>query len=430
MSTVLDQVRDVNYTGLHRIQQLVDLPDFVKKADWVSPDDAAQLPRGAFADPGGRSFPIHNRAQTFLSYAYFLHGANGLNKESAAKVYGRLKAAARDWGIETTCARLEDQHAKQSEFCMSRLPDDQFALVADYDGKRFRRFPLLNASCVKSAAEHLSAYKANYPLAWRKSMARKILGKAAAMGVNFSDDPDLSGYLTRAAAVTPALPGDMANGMEQRLYQWWEKKAYGHRASETDHEVVRSMKQAIATVRSARLPNRELSVKCASALDEFDKFTGECDLLDRDGLAYPEEIAYTSMQMAKEASELASSFVTLPSGNSYRMEDIRKAGAAPFQILGDEFLSAVTDIDGLDMQKVAEIVPTLPLPDAQILDRALVAAGVPNDRELLKRAGFSYDMLGDEEEWRKAMENLGHKSNTSSRWFIQIDLSHPQEARK
>lgn len=47
-----------------------ELPDFVRDGEANEPEKLAGLPDDAFADPTGRRFPIHDRANTFISAAY------------------------------------------------------------------------------------------------------------------------------------------------------------------------------------------------------------------------------------------------------------------------------------------------------------------------------------------------------------------------
>lgn len=122
------------------------------------------------------------------------------------------------------------------------------------------------------------------------------------------------------------------------------------------------------------LPQATLE-KVALALDAFDRFTG-LDKQYGDSLAYPEDVLFSFTK--KSADQIKNELIAMTNGSTYWLSDMVKSGQDAFEVLGDirsEMVDATTGM--LDMYKVSEIVPTLPRPDANLLDNALQMLGVP-----------------------------------------------------
>jgi len=77
------------------------------------------------------------------------------------------------------------------------------------------------------------------------------------------------------------------------------------------------------------------------------------------------------------ASELASHVATT-SGNLYEKEAFKRLSVEDVEALfGSDFVSQVrTPLGGIDPEKMAEEVATLPRPDAQLLDNLLSENGI------------------------------------------------------
>ena len=115
--------------------------------------------------------------------------------------------------------------------------------------------------------------------------------------------------------------------------------------------------------------------KLASIVEKYDMHYGLCRFYGKD-FPSPEEIAHYTVSV-KSASEVRNSIVSLTSGKSYPKSALKKAGIAPYRALGPDFVNAISeDLDSVDIEKLASILPTLPLDDAKILDRAFTAVGV------------------------------------------------------
>ena len=71
-----------------------DLPEYVLEGEYaLDPGDLSVKRASCFADRGGRSFPINDSANTWMSYLYArVHGADG-------DVLGAIQKAASFFGI-------------------------------------------------------------------------------------------------------------------------------------------------------------------------------------------------------------------------------------------------------------------------------------------------------------------------------------------
>ena len=110
--------------------------------------------------------------------------------------------------------------------------------------------------------------------------------------------------------------------------------------------------------------------KLAEVLDVLDRETGLCRNY-HEGVEMPEEICFTILQ--KEAEDILDSYITLQTGSIY---PVGLLASLPLEkvagVLGEDFTAQIKTPDGdLDIAKFAEILPTLPRPDAKLIERVL-----------------------------------------------------------
>jgi hypothetical protein len=367
----MDHVADVNLTTFHQISQLHKLPDFVKSAA-IDRDAIAQLPPTAFADPAHRQFPCHTRADTFLSYAYFLKNASQLDGSTRRVAWENLRKFAHHWAIFMECEKLQRAHEKQASSDLDAMPNGKFAIVEEYNDETYRALPLLNGDCVKAAAEHLAEFKDRYPLSWRQAAAERVLSAATEFGV----EPPHLGYLHKAARRNTSSSTDIARGMLDRALLI-NKEHRGEDEQVKFAQAARVMADAHGDVL--------LSEKAALLIDQFDEHYNLRRYYAR-GLPAPEEICFSSVT-AKEASDLRDTLITMANGEIFSKAALEQAGLTPYRALGDDFVKEISDgLSGVSIDKIASLVPTLPRDDADILGRALKAAGVRSVVQLQKEA--------------------------------------------
>ena len=371
----MDHIADKNLTVLHDIRASHKLPEFVKDAQ-IDKETISGLPSGSFADPVGRTFPCHTRADTFLSYAYFLKHASQVPNNSRAQILERLKKFAHDWSIHTQCTKLQREHEKQASSDISSLSDDKFAIVEEYNSEKYRALPLLDEKCVKEAAAHLRQYADRYPISWRKKAARKIA--SAARNLNLTLDGD---YIAKAAGETMPCRADIARGMYDRATMLNS----GRRGSRAQTKMAKA---------AATLAKSSGDFDPAVIETIIDRFDNEFDLRKyySRGLPTPEEVVYSGFT-EKRASDIKGELVRLTSGTTYTKTALANAGLEPYRVLGDDFINEVRGgLDDINIEKLAAIVPTLPTPDANLLDRALREVGVRTADNIRKTAGLPDDI--------------------------------------
>jgi hypothetical protein len=371
MSSPKDFHDDISQQTLYAIEHLHGLPTFVKEAAVEGKDEVDKIPSSSFADPRHRKFPCHTKAATWLSNAYFQNSKDAYSKDEEALVQERIIKAAEYWSIRTLVKNFNSNHVKMASYDDSNLQDEDYALVAEFDGKVVRRFPIPNAPSVKAAGEYLYAHRFDYPYPWRKAAARRILAKAveydekAENGEKVASqilrfEPQTLEYLQRAAGLGMTHPQWAAEKIAQRVYMLPDRlRSYQRKLAEL-------------AVEFRKLPSctHQQMSKLAAVLDTVDRETGLCRNY-HEGVEMPEEICFTVLK--KEAEDILDSYITLQTGNAY---PVGLLASLPLEkvagVLGEAFTDQVKTPDGnLDITKFAEILPTLPRPDAKLIERVL-----------------------------------------------------------
>lgn len=386
----MDHIADKNLTVFHQIRSQHDLPDFVKSAK-IDHDVIDSLPPSSFADPATRQFPCHTRADTFLSYAYFLKSANDIPKHRRTGVWERLRKRAHHWAIFSECEKLVREHEKQASSSLDDLPDEKFAIVEQLGGEKYRALPLLNEECVKSAAEHLMLYRDRYPMEWRRRAAEKISQAARDTKAEIND------YIPKAAGELSSCRNDIAEHMFGRVLLTNPK----HRGNNAQVAMAKAAK-AVATS-TGRLDYE----KIANIIDAFDSEFKLTRFYNR-GLLSPEEIVFGS-RAVKQANDIRNQIVKLTTGSTYTKASLEAAGLEPYAVLGSDFVNEIRDgLNGVDIEKISSIVPTLPRDDAQLLDKALRATGVKSADTIRKEAGLPSDMgTWSQSDWDRFYDMIG-----------------------
>lgn len=373
---------DVSQQKLYAIDHLYGVPQFAKEAQLEDRERMDRLPLSCFGDPENRKFACHTKAATWLANAYFKEAQAAYSKDKAAGIQARLMKAATFWNIRGLVDQFNTNFAKQASFEAPNLTDNDYALVVDYGKEKVRRMPINSPLCVKRAGEYLFANRFNYPFEWRKAAARRILQKAVffdeqgeqgllkSAEVPAPDvhrfESDISEFLQRAAELGMSLPGRVAVKVAERAM------AIPARFSEY-RETLTKIAEAFG---KKQVCTRGDLHKMACALDTVDRETGLCSAY-ADGLELPEEICFDVLQ--KEAEDILDNNIVLQTGNSFPLGSfsilpIHKVA----EVLGSEVAESMRGLDNeLDLEKLAEVAPTLPRNDAKLLERLLEEAVHP-----------------------------------------------------
>lgn len=406
-----DVYDDANFQALYAIDKLVGLPNFVKSAAVADHDEIKNLPTEVFGDGINRKFPCHTKQATYLSNAYFQQSRGAYNTKQAELVQGRIDHYAKYWHISSLVGNFNKSWSKVAAFNADdgQLPDEDFAIVAEHEGHKIRRFPMPNTLGIKLAAEALYANRFMYPYPWRKAAACRILHKAAKADQRAlekkaftMDNPALRmnnethEYLQRATGLGCVHPVVAAEKVAQRWLMIKDTHVgYAEKLAELVQELNDMDPNAVTP---------SLLEKCASFIDVIDQETGIAAHY-ADGVELPEEMFFDMLQ--KEAEAILEELVTLQTGNTYprglfTQLPLQKIAA----VMGEDFKEAVTGLDGqIDAMQFADVAATLPVIDAVLMERAIKcaceeAAGIKQasrDPKLMSygtRAGIKKEMEG------------------------------------
>lgn len=358
---------------MHRLLQQYPLPPFCKQAS----SEEIMGTGAAYAYPPSKLYPCDTAAATWLSAVFFLDKRASFKPHQAAYIESQLDKYAKYHGIGERISVLKTRFKEAAEAQNeSNLSDDDFALLMDGE----RHYPLRNAKEVKVAAEFMQKTARIIPLSYRQKMAGRILAKADQYGA--------------------ALGGDLDNFLQKQAGQ-------GHcsaqAAAEFLFERARLLKIAgcldaaieMGKMAKAALLSKEAIHDCehrrtlAAIVDRMDREQGLHEKFAE--LRLPEDVLFELTE--KKASDLRNSHVATSTGNYYKRDDLAQLKLADIaDFMGDEFATAISDgnlfVSG---EKLAAIVPTLPLADVKLFDRMVSSLGVqPVAKEAAhQREGFS-----------------------------------------
>lgn len=361
----LDATGDTNFVDLHLFSRLYEFPAYVKQASPAETLTPKELVNTAYADPRKRQFPCHTKAACWVSTLFFLEKRSGMNAKTAAFVRRGLEQFARHHGIEADVRALLAKHGELHKQADADLPDSAFAIVwVDDAGGKDRRYPLRNPMEVKAAAEWFAEHRDHFIFADRQRLAEKILEKAAAFGVGFPEELDL--LLEKQAGRGVYDPAEAATMLRNR--------AMLPRVPKEARE--RLLKLAEALEGNAMLAEDPSTTSVlAATVDQFDRTFG---IKYSQSFPRPEDVLFKgTLKHAAAHVKFACGTLT---GSVYDSRQFSKLSVDQVRdALGSDIARAVTTGLRVDPEKMADVAPTLPLPDAQRLDRIMSAVGqMPN----------------------------------------------------
>ena len=319
----------------------------------------------------------------------------------------RLERAARFFGDSSDLASIRKQadDAGVPQDMSIDLPSDAYAIDETLNGDAVRRFPAVNAATTKLAAAALVDNRARYPYAWRKKAATRVLDRAMRFGADL--DGDTLECLSKMAGLFPA-----DNVTASRMLALQSERFRGKEAA--------AMREAAHAIGSCTMP--------AESCNEF------CTLIDKTAaLLMPaarpmvEDAMYT-VPASKSAS--APESLTLMTGNTYDIASLMQAPPDTYRILGDDVAAELLDNSGaLDANKMATVLPTLPRPDAAVLDTALSGVSIAprGDKEAgahAQRRGAA-SMFDSLDGWTEFLQNKGSKVH--DRYRFSAPLRHDMD---
>lgn len=331
------------------------MPEYVKSANVLTADEASRMGSDSFADSVGRSFPINTKANCWCSAVYFY--GNQCNKDVGSKQAElKLEKAADIWGLSDELNRIKAAFAEQE------VPVT-YALSFSHQGNTVNRCPDHTKEAATASVQWLYENRTKFPIDMQKAAATRLAAKADIAKVSASAgcyldklaNSDSYGNLNCKVAVAitdrlNAVPTQKWTDLESELLK-----------------VANSLAAAPFEVcRNGGL--------LANALESLDVKHG---LNEKWGslLQHPMDCCF-KVNMCKVAADM-DSVVHLTTGTPVDLTRISDHQLEKgLKIAGDDFLSyCQTDGLNVDRSKAAEILPTLPKPEARRFESAIKTAG-------------------------------------------------------
>ena len=382
---ILDHTCDLSGRETHRLTSLYSPPAYVKTASHERLcGDPETLPVHLYADPTHKAYPCHSAPATWMSAVYFYDKQASHEPGKAALIEKRILEAATHFGVGGDVAELRKKVAANVGDELTKLADDDFALIWHFEnGTKERHWPLRNAKEVQFAAGHLVTHRDKFAFADRQKIATRILEKALTFGAHLDGHDDVLEKTAGNGGCSARTAAEMC-----------ESRAKMAKAAHPEYSEELLKMATIIRSAPAQARGHDKLLKLAAMIDLFDRATLLNRMYDAGGLPRPEEVLFQITE--KEARSFVDAKVQTTTGNVYAIADFEKVGVEQVrEWMGDEFVDAVTAGDlFVDGAKMAAIVPTLDRGAANSLDRMMQAAAIaPVMRDKAASAGISREEL-------------------------------------
>lgn len=364
MRQVLDQSQDISGQERHRIQQLYDVPEFVKSAAAVATcGDPETLQGRDYADQYGRIYPMHTAPATWLSTAFFFDKQSQLQPAVAQRIHDRLRERASFFGILPSFEAIQKRAAANADTDLGHLADSDFAYVTGTGAAKQRFCPLRNAAEVKVAAAWLEQYRDRFAFRTRQNMAGRITEKAARYGAAL----DNADYVEKQAGFGVCPASQAADLLASRV-----PYITGPEHATFKGEVEKTA--ASIRQRPSQTRNPEALCKLAALVDQIDR-QFRLHSLYGNGLERPEDVLFAVTR--EKAAAFLNAHVNLTNGAVFEKESLGRLRVHDVREHMGDFADAIT-ADGIhvDAEKVAEVAFTLPRSDADTFQRMCHGLGV------------------------------------------------------
>lgn len=381
--SAIDQSLDLNGSELFRIANTYGFPTFVKNANSQEVCGDESMHQHMYADRIRRSFPCHTAPATWVSAAFFYEKQAEYSKDKAELIESRLNQSATHFGILPDMQKLKDQVKAAQITSDDSLPDDAFAIIQQFDnGRKERHYRMVNIPETKTAAEYVLGYRDQLCFVDRHKIADKILVKAAEFGIRVERQDELEKLAGRGVCSRK----DAAKAIRSR------KKFI-----ELKHPVVAVALDKLAgaiELDPYAATSSSVLYDVASTLDQLDH---EHNLLSHygkvGGLERPEDALFAVTE--KVATDWTQALVgNRLTGNFYKKSDLERIPIRSIvDSFGESFANEVATAGvWADTDKLAEVVPTLPLPDAEEFDAIAAESGVRPFAQKLAESNTVLDM--------------------------------------
>lgn len=162
-----DHIADVNRSELYKLQSDMVIPDFVKEAELQTPEEIKKVHHSHFADPYNKKFPIHTKADTWLSTVFFHKHAATYEPWQKEAISKKLVDAVKFWDLEDqfkTLPKMEEKTASHGIKIEYRV-----------DGVVRNSVEIETRNDLEKVANDLISNWRNYNYSTRKDVANQLL---------------------------------------------------------------------------------------------------------------------------------------------------------------------------------------------------------------------------------------------------------------
>lgn len=182
-----DVLNDSTHAVLYKIAQVMEdkLPSYVESGIPLDKEAAAKTTSSLFADERNRMYPITDKANTWLSAAYFAKTASeNYSHDEYKRIANRLIKAAEIYGISSdvteVMGKITDQTIKEAKALAEKEAE---AAELCYGEPETCGFPMFSKEQVKMACDYFEENAYAYDWQRRAKIAKNIMRKAAEYGI-------------------------------------------------------------------------------------------------------------------------------------------------------------------------------------------------------------------------------------------------------
>jgi len=290
-----DHISDNNHSLLSQLRKDVALPDFVKEATVFTEEDVRQLPMSCFADPHSKKYPIHTKADTWLSIAYHHKYGNASNKMVIEEM---LSKAAKLWEIDEEGLKTVIDSSLEKNAAVG----ESYTVDYTHDTESLCSAQISDEDDFYKVASDIVDNKTKYTYPIRRNVSRQLLDIAPKLHIEAANAVFTQLNKTAGYGVTSS-----ANALKSVLkrvrvcrnkYPMWSDKL-----ARLEVEIPKVSKHGL-------VPPQYLD-KIAVMLDFVDRAVGIQERYT-EGYNVPEEELFT--YTAKEAKEFKENAIELPNG--------------------------------------------------------------------------------------------------------------------
>lgn len=347
----------------HKLVKQFNPPEFIKESSIPDKEEVARLQTSRFASPETREFPVHTKAATWLSAAKFWSDAL-YNPNVRQEVSENLKKAAKFWDIEDDIDSILQSVAGTAK---EASETQAFALEEpDFNGDIIRRFPLVGPQSTVKSAQSLYEEKNHLPLPWKRKAAERILKASEDYDVTGEIDEETNTYLEKAAGKGISSLEKLSEALNAR-YNILHTPGYTH-----NEEAAQAMEKLAQGTEAEPETSHELCQKVAKVLDQVDRKNKLYRFYGKN-LEMPEEACHALTK--KSAQAYVDQYIETHGGRIYAKEAFESAGIDLFSPMPEVQNQVMGPKRSLDIEKTAEVVPSLNPSQAAVIQSGLESLG-------------------------------------------------------